>query len=77
MVYTQKPLYVTSTLDTTIYRFQNLRAGKYALIALQDQAGNYFYDQSSDKIGFNQELIELPQDSVIDLRLFEERKNFF
>ena len=77
VVYTQKPLYVTSTLDTTIYRFQNLRAGKYALIALQDQAGNYFFDQSSDKIGFNQELIELPQDSVIDLRLFEERKNFF
>ena len=76
VVYTQKPLYVTSTLDTTIYRFQNLRAGKYALIALQDQAGNYFFDQSSDKIGFNQELIELPQDSVIDLRLFEERKNF-
>lgn len=76
VVYTQKPLYVTSTLDTTIYRFQNLRAGKYALIALQDQAGNYFFDQSSDKIGFNQELIELPQDSVIDLRLFEEKKNF-
>lgn len=76
VIYTQKPLYVTSTLDTTIYRFQNLRAGKYALIALEDQAGNYFFDQNSDKIGFHQELIELPQDSIIDLRLFKERRDF-
>ena len=37
-VFTKKPLYVTSTLDTTIYRFQNLRAGKYAIFALEDIA---------------------------------------
>ncbi len=75
-IYTQKPLYVTSTLDTTIYRFQNLRAGKYALIALEDMTGNYLFDQSSDKIGFVDRLIELPQDSVIDLRIFKERTKF-
>ena len=77
VIYTQKPLYVTSTLDTTIYRFQNLRAGKYAIIAMEDKAGNYFFDQNMDKIGFNEKLIELPKDSVINLRLFKERKNFF
>ncbi|MFZ9074382.1 MAG: Ig-like domain-containing protein [Flavobacteriaceae bacterium] len=75
-IYTQKPLYVTSTLDTTVYRFQNLRAGKYNLIALQDLAGNYLFDQSVDKIGFVNQLIELPQDSIIDLRLFKEKTNF-
>ncbi|MGD1980546.1 MAG: Ig-like domain-containing protein, partial [Flavobacteriaceae bacterium] len=72
-IYTQKPLYVTSTLDTTVYRFQNLRAGKYNLIALQDLAGNYLFDQSVDKIGFVNQLIELPQDSIIDLKLFKEK----
>ena len=77
VIYTKKPLYVTSTLDTTIYRFQNLRAGKYALVALKDQAGNYYFDQNADKIGFVDTLIELPQDSIIDLRLFKERTNFF
>ncbi|MDG2109216.1 MAG: Ig-like domain-containing protein [Flavobacteriaceae bacterium] len=77
VIYTQKPLYVTSTLDTTIYRFQNLRAGKYAIIAMEDMAGNYFFDQNMDKIGFNEKLIELPKDSVINLRLFKERRNFF
>ena len=77
VIYSQKPLYVTSTLDTTIYRFQNLRAGKYAIIAMEDMAGNYFFDQNMDKIGFNEKLIELPKDSIINLRLFKERRNFF
>ena len=77
MIYSQKPLYVTNTLDTTIYRFQNLRAGKYAIIALEDKAGNYFFDQNMDKIGYKEQLIELPKDSIIDLRLFKERTNFF
>ena len=77
VIYTQKPLYVTSTLDTTIYRFQNLKAGKYAIIALEDKSGNYFFDQSVDKIGYKKELIELPKDSIIDLRLFKESTNFF
>jgi uncharacterized protein (DUF2141 family) len=76
VAYTRKPLYVTSTLDTTIYRFQNLRAGKYAILAMQDKAGNYFFDQSTDKIGFIENLIELPQDSIIDFRLFKEKTNF-
>lgn len=76
-IYTEKPLYVTSTLDTTIYRFQNLRAGKYALIALEDQTGNYIFDQGIDKIGFINRTIELPQDSIIDLRLFKEKTNFY
>jgi uncharacterized protein (DUF2141 family) len=77
VIFTEKPLYVTSTLDTTIFRFQNLRAGKYAIIALEDKAGNYFFDQNIDKIGFVDSLIELPQDSILDFRLFQEKANFF
>ena len=76
VIYNKKPLYVTSTLDSTIYEFKNLREGKYNLIALQDVSGNYFFDQSIDKIGFLNSLIELPKDSIINLRLFKERKNF-
>lgn len=68
---------MTSTLDTTIFRFQNLRAGKYAIIALEDKAGNYFFNQNIDKIGFVDRLIELPQDSILDFRLFQEKANFF
>ena len=77
VIYNQKPLYVTSTLDTTIYRFQNLKAVKYSIIALEDKSGNYFFDQNMDKIGFTENIIELPQDSILDFRLFKERSNFF
>ena len=76
-IYTDKPLYVTSTLDTIIYRFQNLRAGKYNLIAIQDLAGNYLFDQSVDKIGFIEQPIDLPKDSIINLRIFKELTNFY
>ena len=77
VIFTEKPLYVTSTLDTTIFRFQNLRAGKYAIIALEDKAGHYFFDQNIDKIGFVDRLIELPQDSILDFRQLKEKANFF
>ena len=76
VIYNKKPLYVTSTLDSTIYEFKNLREGKYNLIALQDVSGNYFFDQSIDKIGYLNRLIELPKDSIINLRLFKESKTF-
>ena len=76
-IYINKPLYVTSTLDSIIYRFQNLRAGKYNLIAIQDLAGNYLFDQSVDKIGFIDQPIELPKDSIINLSIFKERTNFY
>ena len=76
-IYINKPLYVTSTLDSIIYRFQNLRAGKYNLIAIQDLAGNYLFDQSVDKIGFIEQPIDLPKDSIINLSIFKERTNFY
>ena len=75
-IYHKKPFFVTSTLDTTLYKFQNIRAGKYQLIALEDVAGNYLFDQNVDKIGFLEHPIELPQDSIINLRLFKEKTNF-
>ena len=75
-VYTQKPLYVASTLDSTFYQFQNLKAGKYELIALLDKASNYYFDQNIDKIGFIEKQIELPGDSIVDLRIFNEVPNF-
>ena len=55
-----------------LYSFKILREGKYNLIALQDVSGNYFFDQSIDKIGYLNRLIELPKDSIINLRLFRK-----
>ncbi|QMU66029.1 MAG: hypothetical protein GKR88_18255 [Flavobacteriaceae bacterium] len=74
VVYKQKPKYVTSTLDTTLYHFTNLQKGKYLLIALKDHAGDYLFDPKQDKIGFFTDTIVLPKDSVINtpIALFKE-----
>ena len=75
-IYTQKPFYAASSLDTTVFQMKNLKPGRYEIIALQDVSGNYFYDQGVDKIGFREEPITLPQDSIIDFRLFKEPPPF-
>ena len=72
IVFQDKPTYVANTLDSTNYKFQNLKQGKYLLIALKDVDNNYFFDPFFDKIGFIDSLITLPRDSVIDLKLFKE-----
>ena len=72
IVFQDKPTYISNTLDSTNYKFQNLKEGKYLLIALKDVGNNYFFDPFYDKIGFIDSLITLPRDSVIDLKLFKE-----
>ncbi len=72
IIFNDKPTYISNTLDSTNYKFQNLKEGKYLLIALNDVDNNYFFDPFYDKIGFLDSLITLPRDSVIDLKLFKE-----
>ena len=72
ILFKDKPTYISNTLDSTNYKFQNLKEGKYLLIALKDVDNNYFFDPFYDKIGFLDSLITLPRDSVIDLKLFKE-----
>ena len=72
IIFNDKPTYISNTLDSTNYKFQNLKEGKYLLIALKDVDNNYFFDPFYDKIGFLDSLITIPRDSVIDLKLFKE-----
>ena len=75
-IYKKKPFYVTSTLDSTIFEFKNLKAGKYQLIALKDFSNNYFFDQNQDQLGFLNSPINLPTDSIFELKVFKEKSDF-
>ena len=76
-VYLKPPNYITNTLDSvTIFTLKNLKAGKYALVAIKDEAKNNIFDQNSDKIGFVTDTINLPTDSVYGLSLFREVPNY-
>ena len=76
-IFLKKPFYATSTLDSTVYNFRNLRPDKYQIVAIKDISGNYIFDQSVDKIGFIEEPITLPGDSVINFRIFKEVPNLY
>lgn len=74
VVYNQTPKYVTNTLDSLkTFRLENLKAGKYLLVALKDYNSNNKYNPKTDKIGFSKELITIPNDTVYELKLFKEK----
>ena len=72
IIFNKLPTYISNTLDSTSYQFQNLKEGKYLILALKDVDDNYLFDPFYDKVGFIDSLITLPRDSIIDLRLFKE-----
>ena len=76
-IYQQPPDYLTNTLDSLeIFEIGNVKAGRYLLIAQKDIANNYNFDQNADDIGFINDFIDLPTDSIFHLDLFREKTNF-
>ena len=77
IVYKQTPRYVTNTLDSLkTFKLENLKAGKYLLVALKDYNSNNKFDPKKDKIGFYKEFITVPNDTVYELELFKEQLPF-
>ncbi|MEO8935014.1 MAG: Ig-like domain-containing domain, partial [Xanthomarina sp.] len=72
-VYKKQPKYITNTLDsTTVFSIDNIKAGKYMLVALKDENQDSKYQQRSDKIGFLETPITVPTDSLYTIKLFKE-----
>ena len=77
IVYNENPRYVTNTLDSLkSFRFENLKAGKYLLVAMKDYNSNNKYNPKTDKIGFSKEFITIPNDTIYELELFKETLPF-
>lgn len=76
-VFKQPPLYITNTGDSLpFFELKNLKGGKYALFGLKDVNKNNMFDQSQDKIGFINDTITIPTDSIYVLNLFREQLNY-
>lgn len=65
LVYKRKPDYVANTLSSPNFTLTNLHEGKYKVVVLQQKNINYLFSPKTDKIGFLDTIIQLPQDSVI------------
>jgi len=78
VIYNKKPLYVATTLkDPNSFSIENIKQGKYKLIALKDKNRNFTFDPKDDKIGFIDGFINVPADSSsYQLTLFKEIPEF-
>ena len=73
VVYHEAPRYITNTLDSLkTFKLENLKAGKYLLVAMKDYGSNNKFNPEKDKIGFNKQFISIPNDTVYELKLFKE-----
>ncbi len=77
VIYKQNPRYITNTLDSLkTFRLENLKAGKYLLVALKDYNNNNKFDSKKDKIGFVKEFVSVPNDTLYELEIFREKLPF-
>ncbi|MFV0540813.1 MAG: Ig-like domain-containing protein [Aestuariibaculum sp.] len=77
IIYKEAPKYITNTLDSvTTFSIENIKAGKYMLVALKDGNEDYKFQQKTDQIGFYNTFITVPTDSSYTLKLFSEDLDF-
>ncbi|KFF04851.1 Ig-like domain-containing protein [Flavobacterium reichenbachii] len=73
VIYKETPRYITNTLDSMrTFKFENLKAGKYLMVALKDKSSNNKFNPKDDKIGFLKNYITVPNDTVYEVELFKE-----
>jgi len=74
IIYRKKPKHVAKVIDSTNnYIIQNVKQGKYLIIALEEENKDYTFQSKVDKIGFIERFIQLPEDSIVNLSVFKEK----
>jgi len=77
IVYKENPRYITNTLDSaTTFTLENLKAGRYKLVAMKDVNSNNKFDPKTDKIAFHKDFITIPNDTLYEMELFKEESSF-
>ncbi len=75
-VYTRQPYYVTVADKKGNFKLSHLRQGSYKIIALADQNGDYKYKQGDEAIAFLNKPVQLPEDTLVNLFMFQEPERF-
>ncbi len=77
IIYKQKPQYITNTLDNLKpWKIENIKPGKYMLVAMKDFNNNFKFEPKTDKIAFYNEPITIPNNNNYELKLFKEALPF-
>ena len=72
VVYKNQPDYFAKTLADGTFQINNIKAGKYKLVAIKDANNNYKYDGESESIGFVNAPIDVSEKQTILIDLFQE-----
>jgi uncharacterized protein (DUF2141 family) len=77
IVFKGTPTYVSYAMDSTnTFKLENMRAGIYKLVALEDKNNDYKFNQGREKIGFVKDFIQLPTEINYILNIFDTYKDF-
>jgi uncharacterized protein (DUF2141 family) len=77
IIYKENPRYVSNTLDSLkTFTLENLKPGKYLLVAMKDYNSNFRFDPKKDKIAFHKKYITIPNDTLYEMELFREKLPF-
>jgi uncharacterized protein (DUF2141 family) len=78
VIYKKQPDYFAKTKDDGSFQINNIRNGKYKLLALKDANANYKYDNELETIGFYDTIIDVSKEQHILIDMFQEpAKKFF
>lgn len=76
IVYEELPTYIAYTDSVSNFNIENVKEGRYKLIAISDKNNNYLFNPKSDKIDFLEEEIDLPTDEEFELSVFLSEIDF-
>jgi hypothetical protein len=76
VIRTERPFYFGKTDEEGAFKIQNIKSDTFKVVALIDDNLNYLYDSETEKIGFLDTTIFLPDSLLtsIKLQLFQEPK---
>ncbi len=72
VVYKKLPDYFAKTNVDGTFQINNIKSGKYKLVALKDVNANYKYDGETENIGFVDSLVDVGGKKAVLIDLFQE-----
>ncbi len=76
LVFREPPRYVVFPDKKGNFNFNFLKKGKYKAIAIADENHNYVYNPDKEAIGFVPGIVEIPKDTLIEIKLFKALGKF-
>ena len=72
VIYKIKPDYFAKTKEDGSFQIENIRKGKYKMLAVKDANADYLYDAENESIGFADAFIDVSDKNIVLIDLFQE-----